>query len=136
MNGTIFHVALLIWSGLFIIAGAMLVIASQLGHLAESVAAAGRADRPPPGAGRTPRGSGRATGPDPACDAGRMSAAEGRRDHGHSRSRINHRRRGGSSGAARGRTGPADSGRVVAMATAEDSRGIDAGEMRVVPPPG
>ena len=48
MNGTLFHIALLIWSGLFIIAGAMLVIASQLGHLAESVAAAGRADRPPP----------------------------------------------------------------------------------------
>ena len=48
MTGTIFHVALLIWSGLFIIAGAMLIVASQLGHLAESVAAAGRADRPTP----------------------------------------------------------------------------------------
>ncbi len=46
MTGTIFHVALMIWSGLFIIAGAMLIMASQLGHLAESVAAAGRSDRP------------------------------------------------------------------------------------------
>jgi hypothetical protein len=46
--GTIFHVALLIWSGLFIMAGALLIIASQLGHLAESVTAAGRADRPTP----------------------------------------------------------------------------------------
>ncbi len=46
MTSTVFHVALLIWSGLFIIAGALLMVASQLGHLAEAVTAAGRADRP------------------------------------------------------------------------------------------
>ncbi len=43
MTSTIIHVALLIWSGLFIIAGAMLMIASQVGHLAAAVEAANRA---------------------------------------------------------------------------------------------
>ena len=44
MASTVIHVALLIWSGLFIIAGAMLMIASQIGNLAEVVQAANRAN--------------------------------------------------------------------------------------------
>lgn len=56
MTNTIFHVALLVWSGLFVISGALLMVASQIGHLAEAVAAANR----PADATRGPGGSGHA----------------------------------------------------------------------------
>ena len=58
MASTILHLVLLLWSGLLVIAGAMLVIASQIGGLADAVQATSRpaaqaaraAKRPPGGA--------------------------------------------------------------------------------------
>jgi hypothetical protein len=53
MTSKIFHVALLVKSELFIIAGALHMVASQIGHLAEAMATANRHDDASRGPGRS-----------------------------------------------------------------------------------